>query len=199
MRCGESLAAQAADVAARSLFVSEDAGRRRCRQGTDDGFNDSAPCVGNNQTPSTRLVCNSIGSLTELDAWVRGPVAIALARIHCGIPDRSRSCAEGVPVKGMGVTMSLYRSIANAVGTPEAIDLAYRLAAWHDGMVIHRRRAGDAPGFSCDTDCPHENAESLWREALETYGERAHECAFLRTYGLGSVQHENVSLATVGV
>ena len=95
--------------------------------------------------------------------------------------------------------MSLYRSIANAVGTREAIDLAHRLAAWHDGMVIHRRRAEDAPGLLCDADCPHEEAESLWREALETYGERAHEFAFLRTYGLGSVQHENVSHVTFGV
>jgi len=79
--------------------------------------------------------------------------------------------------------MSLYRSIANAVGTGEARDLAHRLAVWHDAMVIHRRRAGDVVGPSCDADCPHEEAESLWREALETYGERAHEFAFLRSYG----------------
>ena len=97
------------------------------------------------------------------------------------------------------MTMSLYRLIANAVGSREALDLAHRLASWHDAMVIHRRRAGDACGPSCDADCPHEVAESLWHEALETYGERAHECAFLRTYGLGSVQHESVNLARLRV
>jgi hypothetical protein len=95
--------------------------------------------------------------------------------------------------------MSLYRSIANAVGTRGALDLAHRLAAWHDAMVRHRRRAGHASAPSCDADCPHEEAESLWHEAFEIYGERAHEFAFLRTYGLGSVQHESVSLADLRV
>jgi len=94
--------------------------------------------------------------------------------------------------------MSLYRSIANAVSTREARDLAHRLAAWHDAMVIHRRRAGDVPRPSCDVDCPHEEAESLWREALETYGERAHEFAFLRTYGMAAGRHEG-SLAELRV
>src|SRR6185436_20005322 len=64
-----------------------------------------------------------------------------------------------------GCDVSLYRSIANAVGTREGRDLAHRLNAWHDAMVIHRRRGGDAAGPSCDADCPHEEAESLWREA----------------------------------
>ena len=79
--------------------------------------------------------------------------------------------------------MSLYRSIATAVGTREALDLAHRLAVWHDAMVMHRRRAGDEAGPSCDVDCPHEQADSLWLEALERYGERAREFAFLRTFG----------------
>jgi hypothetical protein len=79
--------------------------------------------------------------------------------------------------------MSLYRSIANGVGTREALDLAHRLAVWHDAMVMHRRRAGDEAGPWCDVDCPHEQAESLWLEALEVYGERALEFAFLRTFG----------------
>lgn len=97
------------------------------------------------------------------------------------------------------MTMSLYRSIANGVGSREALDLARRLAAWHDAMVIHRRRAADAAGPSCDDECPHEEAESLWHEALETYGERAHECAFLRTYGLELVQNESVRPADLRV
>jgi len=80
--------------------------------------------------------------------------------------------------------MSLYRSVATSVGTREARDLAQRLAAWHDAMVMHRRRAGDEAGPSCDVECPHEQAESLWLEALEVYGERAREFAFLRTFGV---------------
>jgi len=94
--------------------------------------------------------------------------------------------------------VSLYRSIANAVGTREGRDLAHRLSAWHDAMVIHRRRGGDVAGPSCDADCPHEEAESLWREALETDGERAHEFAFLRTYGMAAEHHED-SLAELRV
>jgi hypothetical protein len=81
-----------------------------------------------------------------------------------------------------GVTMSLYRSVGTAVGTREALDLAQRLAAWHDAMVVHRRRAGDEAGESCDVDCPHEQAEPLWLEALGVYGERARAFAFLRTF-----------------
>ena len=58
-------------------------------------------------------------------------------------------------------------------------------------MVMHRRRAGDEAGPSCDVDCPHEQAESLWLEALEVYGERARECAFLRTFGGVSSHQQN--------
>jgi len=88
--------------------------------------------------------------------------------------------------------VSLYRSIATAVGTREALDLAHRLAVWHDAMVMHRRRAGNEAGPSCDVDCPHEQAESLWLEAVEVYGERAREFAFLRTFGGVSSQQQNV-------
>lgn len=79
--------------------------------------------------------------------------------------------------------MSLYQSVATVIGTHEALDLAHRLAAWHDAMVIHRRRAGETAGPWCDVDCPHEQAESLWLEAVDAYGERAHEFAFLRSVG----------------
>jgi hypothetical protein len=68
-----------------------------------------------------------------------------------------------------------------AVGTREALDLAHRLAEWHDAMVMHRRRAGERSGPACDVDCPHEQAETLWLEAREVYGERAREFAFLRS------------------
>ena len=88
--------------------------------------------------------------------------------------------------------MSHYRSVATAVGTPQARELAHRLAAWHDAMVIHRRRAGETAGPSCDVDCPHEQAESLWREAVDVYGERAHEFTFLRS--LASVSNQQLSV-----
>ncbi len=98
----------------------------------------------------------------------------------------------------VGVKMSVYRSAAHAVGTREAFDLATRLALWHDAMVIHRRRAGDTSGPSCDEDCPHEQAESLWLEALDVYGERAHDFGFLRTLGTASM-HQDVPLAELRV
>ena len=87
--------------------------------------------------------------------------------------------------------MGLYRSIATAVGTREALDLAHRLSVWHDAMVMHRRRAGDEAGPSCDVDCPHEQAESLWLEALEVYGDRAGDFALLRTFGGVSSHQQN--------
>jgi hypothetical protein len=90
--------------------------------------------------------------------------------------------------------MSLYRSIATAVGTREALDLAHRLAVWHDAMVMHRRRTGDSAGPSCDVDCPHEQAESLWLEAVDLYGKRALEFAFLRSFGSVPSREEKVGL-----
>ena len=88
--------------------------------------------------------------------------------------------------------MSLYRSMANVVGSHEARGLAHRLAAWHDAMVMHRRSTGDEAGPSCDVDCPHEQAELLWREALEVYGDKAQEFAFLRSFGGAAGQAQDV-------
>ncbi len=104
---------------------------------------------------------------------------VARARIR---PHRAR-------VRAHGYEMSLYRSLANAVGTLEALALAPRLAAWHDAMVVHQRRARGVRGALCDGDCPHAEAESLWSEALDVYGERAHELRFLRAHGAAS-SHE---------
>ena len=84
------------------------------------------------------------------------------------------------------MNMTLYRSLANVVGTPEALELARRLAAWHDVMVIHQRRAGNVRGPRCEEDCPHTDAETLWSEALDVFGERAHELRFLRSHGMAS-------------
>ena len=91
--------------------------------------------------------------------------------------------------------MSLYRSVATAIGTRDALDLAHRLAAWHDAMVMHRRRAGDAAGSSCDVDCPHEQAEMLWLEAVDVFGERAHQFSFLRAFGSAANPQAGVGLS----
>jgi hypothetical protein len=88
--------------------------------------------------------------------------------------------------------MSVYRSVGAAVGTREALDLAQRLAAWHDAMVMHRRHGGPEPGRSCDVECPHQQAESLWLEALEVYGDRARQFAFLRRFGGASNHQQHV-------
>ena len=88
--------------------------------------------------------------------------------------------------------MRLYRSVATASGTREALDLAQRLAVWHDAMVMHRRRDGDGAGPLCEVDCPHEQAESLWLEAVEVYGERAREFAFLRSFSGTSTQQQSL-------
>ena len=115
------------------------------------------------------------------------------------IPHGGRSCDERVPCTRVGVTMSLYQSIATGVGTREALALAHRLAAWHDAMVMHRRRGGDAANSSCDVDCPHKQAESLWLEALKVYGERAREFAFLRSFGRVPTYQQNAGLSELRV
>jgi hypothetical protein len=102
---------------------------------------------------------------------------------------------SSVPPRGQGLTMRLYQSVATAIGTHEALDLAHRLAAWHDAMVIHRRRPAVPAGLSCDVDCPHEQAESLWLEAVDVYGARAHEFAFLRAFGTASSRPANARLS----
>ena len=109
------------------------------------------------------------------------------------------SCVESVPGTRVGVTMSLYQSIATGVGTREALELAHRLAAWHDAMVMHRRRTGDAASQPCDVDCPHDQAESLWLEALNAYGDRAHELTFLRSFGGYSSHQQNVAVSELRV
>jgi hypothetical protein len=74
--------------------------------------------------------------------------------------------------------VNLYRRIGYTNGTSEALHLAERLAAWHDAMVAHERRAGSR----CDDDCPHADARELWREALAVFGEDAYELQFLAVH-----------------
>lgn len=75
--------------------------------------------------------------------------------------------------------MNVYHMIGNNVGTPEALDLAGRLSAWHDSMVAHERGSARDPQ-GCHDECPHADAGPLWEEALATFGERAAELRFLR-------------------
>ena len=76
--------------------------------------------------------------------------------------------------------MNIYRMIGNKLGTPEAIELAERLSAWHDAMVAHER-ARRVNG--CDDECPHVDARVLWREAARLFGVRAGELRFVRSRG----------------
>ncbi len=82
--------------------------------------------------------------------------------------------------------MNVYRSIGYAVGTPEALALAARLSAWHDAMVAHQRPADTARVTYCDDDCPHAEARSLWREAVDTFGTVAEQMGFLRRHGVSA-------------
>jgi hypothetical protein len=78
--------------------------------------------------------------------------------------------------------MSLYTMLGTGAGTPEATVLGVRLAAWHDAMVAHERkiRAGRTEE-TCAEECPHAEAPTLWAEAREVFGDRAHELTFLRS------------------
>ena len=79
--------------------------------------------------------------------------------------------------------MNVYKSIGYAIGTPEALALAARLAAWHDAMVAHQRPADTPRATRCDDDCPHAEARSLWREAVDVFGGHAKQMGFLRRHG----------------
>ena len=79
--------------------------------------------------------------------------------------------------------MNVYKSVGYAVGTPEALALAARLSTWHDAMVAHLRPADTVRITRCDGDCPHADARSLWRDAIETFGDGANQLAFLRRHG----------------
>jgi hypothetical protein len=77
--------------------------------------------------------------------------------------------------------MNLYRQMGYANGTPEALDLAERLAVWHDAMVAHERRGHES---ACSDECPHADAGALWHEALAVLGATAHELTFLASRGM---------------
>lgn len=82
--------------------------------------------------------------------------------------------------------MNPYAMMASGRGTTTSAALAARLAAWHDAMVAHERRLRTGRvGEVCDDGCAHVEARTLWVEALEAFGDRAHELSFLRSRAAG--------------
>lgn len=82
--------------------------------------------------------------------------------------------------------MSPYAFLGSSVGTAEAASLCLRLSAWHDAMVAHERRLRTGRTTnSCDDECPHAEARTLWTEALATLGPQADELTFLRSRAIG--------------
>jgi hypothetical protein len=83
--------------------------------------------------------------------------------------------------------MNLYTMVGSGIGSPAAVALGVRLAAWHDAMVAHERkiRAGRADD-GCGEECPHAEARALWKEAVEIFGDRAESLEFLRARATSS-------------
>ncbi|HKT79107.1 MAG TPA: hypothetical protein VJP86_02720 [Vicinamibacterales bacterium] len=96
--------------------------------------------------------------------------------------------------------MNMYTMVASGTATAEATALSARLAAWHDAMVAHERkiRAGraDAP---CDDECPHAEARALWLEALDVFGDPAHELTFLRSRAASTEPYDEFAPLPVGL
>ena len=93
--------------------------------------------------------------------------------------------------------MNPYAILGSGVGTEEAASLCVRLNAWHDAMVAHERRLRAVrTGHTCDEDCPHVEARTLWAEALATFGKRANDLAFLRSRAMVASESANLMPAT---
>ena len=83
--------------------------------------------------------------------------------------------------------MNPYVMLGSGIGTSEAASLSARLVAWHDAMVAHERRLRTRrTADTCDDECPHVEARTLWAEALATFGTRASELTFLRSCAIGA-------------
>jgi predicted phage gp36 major capsid-like protein len=81
-----------------------------------------------------------------------------------------------------GSNMNPYAILGSGIGTAEATALRTRLTTWHDAMVAHERRLKTGrTADTCDDECPHAEARTLWAEALATLGPRASELTFLRS------------------
>jgi hypothetical protein len=93
-----------------------------------------------------------------------------------------------------GYAMNPYAMLSSGIGTTEAMSLSTRLATWHDAMVAHERqlRSGTTNDV-CDDECPHVEARTLWAEALETFGPRVNELAFLRSRALADARRDDAT------
>ncbi len=86
--------------------------------------------------------------------------------------------------------MNPYTLLGSGIGTPEAVSLSERLAAWHDAMIAHERQLQTTRAAArCDEECPHAAARQLWNEAVETFGLRANDLAFLQARGAAGRRH----------
>ena len=93
--------------------------------------------------------------------------------------------------------MNPYVMVGSGIGTSEALSLSARLAAWHDAMVAHERRLRSGRTTdTCDDECPHVEARTLWAEALATFGARASELTFLRSRAIGASRQSEKRIAT---
>jgi hypothetical protein len=78
--------------------------------------------------------------------------------------------------------MNPYALLGSRIGTSEAVSLSERLTTWHDSMVAHERRLRAVrTDETCDDECPHMEARTLWAEAATVFGHRASELRFLRS------------------
>ena len=92
--------------------------------------------------------------------------------------------------------MNPYVMLGSGIGTSEAASLSARLAAWHDAMVAHERRLRSGrTADTCDDECPHVEARTLWAEALATFGARAGELTFLRSRAIGASRQSEERIA----
>ena len=97
--------------------------------------------------------------------------------------------------------MNPYAIVGSGIGSAEAASLRARLMAWHDAMVAHERRLRSGQTTdTCDDECPHVEARTLWAEVSAMLGPRANELTFLRSRALGasaSSDHLAASAKTV--
>ena len=92
--------------------------------------------------------------------------------------------------------MNPYVTLGAGIGTSESASLSARLAAWHDAMVAHERRLRTGQtADTCDDECPHVEARTLWAEALAAFGRRANELTFLRSRAIGASQQSEELIA----
>jgi hypothetical protein len=95
--------------------------------------------------------------------------------------------------------MNVYTMVGSGNGTAEATALSGRLATWHDAMVAHERKIRAGREEVCDDECPHAEARALWAEALEVFGDRARDLAFLRSRATVASEPSEELVASVNV